>query len=105
VDISVLRPATAIPTVDISVLTPTTPTTTEEERLCLGQSMGTSVYVSQLVKKFLSFYRTRRFITVFTGNRHWSLSWFSWIQSIPPHLITLKSILILSSHLFLGSIN
>jgi len=30
--------------------------------------------VTQLVKKFALFYRTRRFITVFTRIRHWSLS-------------------------------
>jgi len=30
--------------------------------------------VTQLVKKFPAFYRTRRFITVFTTARHWSLS-------------------------------
>jgi len=29
--------------------------------------------VAQLVKKFPSFYETRRFITVFTRARHWSL--------------------------------
>jgi len=31
----------------------------------------------QLVKKFLSFYGTRRFITAFAGARHLSLSWAS----------------------------
>jgi len=30
--------------------------------------------VTQLVKKFPAFYGTRRFITVFTKDRHWSLS-------------------------------
>jgi len=30
--------------------------------------------VTQLVKKFSAFYGTRRFITVFTRARHWSLS-------------------------------
>jgi hypothetical protein len=37
--------------------------------------------VAQLVKKFLNFYWTRRFITVFTRTRHPSLSWIRWIQS------------------------
>jgi hypothetical protein len=32
------------------------------------------VTVTQLVKKFPAFYGTRRFITVFTGARHWSPS-------------------------------
>jgi len=30
--------------------------------------------VAQLVRKFPAFYGTRRFITVFTTARHWSLS-------------------------------
>ena len=38
---------------------------------------------SELVKKFPSFYGTRRFITAFTNARHLSLSWASSIQSIP----------------------
>jgi hypothetical protein len=29
--------------------------------------------VTQLIKKFLTFYGTRRFITMFTRARHWSL--------------------------------
>jgi hypothetical protein len=33
---------------------------------------------------------------------HWSLSWARWIQSIPPHRISLRWILILSSHVRLG---
>jgi hypothetical protein len=33
---------------------------------------------------------------------HWSLSWARLIQSIPPHPISLRSILILSTHLRLG---
>ena len=38
----------------------------------------------QLVKKFPTFYGTRRFITAFTSTRHLSLSWASSIQSIHP---------------------
>jgi hypothetical protein len=34
---------------------------------------------AQLVKKFPNFCGNRSFITVFTGARHWSLSWASWI--------------------------
>ena len=56
----------------------------------------------QLVKKFPIFYWTRRFIIAFTSARHLSLSWASSIQSIPPHLASWRSILILSSHLRLG---
>jgi hypothetical protein len=39
---------------------------------------------------------------VFTRALHWSLSWASSIQSIPLHTISLRSILILPSHLLLG---
>ena len=53
------------------------------------------------VKKFPTFYGTRRFITAFTSARHLSLSWASWTQSIS-HPTSWRSILILSSHLRLG---
>jgi hypothetical protein len=49
-------------------------------------------------KNILS-YGTRRFITVFTQARHWILSWASWIQFTPSSPISLRSILMLSSHL------
>jgi len=57
---------------------------------------------SHSVKKFPTFYGTRRFITVFTTARHWSLPWTRWIQSTTSHPITLRSILILSYNLRLG---
>ena len=57
---------------------------------------------SQLVKKFPTFYGTRRFITAFTSARHLTLSWGSSIQSIHPHPISWRYILILSPHLCLG---
>ena len=57
---------------------------------------------SQPVKKFLAFYGTRKFITAFTSARHLSLSWARSIQSMPPHLNSWRSILILSSNLCLG---
>jgi len=50
----------------------------------------------------LPFYRIRMLITVFTGTRHWSLSWLTLIKSTPSHSISLTSIPILSSHLRLG---
>ena len=56
----------------------------------------------QLVKKFTAYYGTRRFITAFTTARYLSLSWASSIQSTPQHPTSWRSILILSSHLFLG---
>jgi hypothetical protein len=41
--------------------------------------------VTQLVKKFPAHYGSRRFITIFTRARHWSLTWARWIQSTPSH--------------------
>jgi hypothetical protein len=52
----------------------------------------------ELLKKFPTFYGTRRFITVYTRARHLSLSWARSIQSAPPHPTSRRSILILSSH-------
>ena len=75
---------------DIYVLTP-------YSRVLLEKPTG-----SQLVKKFPTFYGTRRFITAFISARHLSLSWASSIQSILPHPTSWRSILILSSHLLLG---
>jgi hypothetical protein len=49
-----------------------------------------------------AFYGTRRFITVFMRALHWSPSWARSIQSIPPHPISLRSSLILSTNLRLG---
>ena len=57
---------------------------------------------SQLVKKFPVFYGTRKSITTFTSARHLSLSWATLIQSMPPHPISWRSVLIVSSHLCLG---
>ena len=48
------------------------------------------------------FYRSLKFITAFTSDRHLFLPWDSSIQSIPPHPTSWRSILILSSHLCLG---
>ena len=56
----------------------------------------------QPVKKFPAFHGTRRFITALTNVRHLSLSWANPIQSIYPHPISWRSILILSTHLRLG---
>jgi hypothetical protein len=57
--------------------------------------------VAQLLTNFPAVYGTQRFITVFTRVSHWSLSWTRSIQSTPPHRISLKSILILFSHLYI----
>jgi hypothetical protein len=58
--------------------------------------------VAQLLKNFPTFYGTRMFITVFTRALHWSLSWARSIQSIPPHSMSVRTFLILSSQVCLG---
>jgi hypothetical protein len=58
--------------------------------------------VTRLVNKPPTFYGTRRFITMFTRARRWSLCWARWIQFRTSHIISLWSILILSSYLHLG---
>jgi len=50
--------------------------------------------------KFPALYGTQMF-TLFTGAHHSSLSWDGWIYSTPSHSISVRSILILSSHLYL----
>jgi hypothetical protein len=54
---------------------------------------------SAATQEFPSIYGTRRFITLFTRALHWSLSWVRAIQYIPSHPISLRPILILSTHL------
>jgi hypothetical protein len=51
-----------------------------------------------LSENFPALYGTLKFITVFTRALHWSLSWARSIQSIPYHPISLRSILIMSTH-------
>ena len=66
------------------------------EQILLEKLIG-----SQPVKKLPAFYGTRSFITSFTSARHLSVSWATSIHSMPLHPIFLRSILILSSHLWL----
>jgi hypothetical protein len=49
--------------------------------------------------KLPKFYEIQRFITVFTRALHWSLSSARSIQFIPHHPVSLRFILILSTHL------
>jgi hypothetical protein len=58
--------------------------------------------VAQLLKNFQKFNGTQKFSTMFTRALHWFLSWARWILSIPPHPISLRFSLILSSHLCVG---
>jgi hypothetical protein len=55
--------------------------------------------IVQPLKNFPACYGTRRFNTMFTRAIHWSLSWAISIQSKSFHPISLRSILILSTHL------
>jgi hypothetical protein len=66
-----------------------------------GRVLLETLTVSQLVKKFPAFYRTRRFITAFKIAPHLSLFWASSFLSITPHYTSWRSKLILSSHLCL----
>jgi hypothetical protein len=47
-------------------------------------------------REFLNFFGTQRFITMFTRALHWSLSCDRWIQSMPPHSVSQRPILISS---------
>ena len=58
----------------------------------------------QLVRKFPAFHGTRRFFTANTSVRHLSLSWASPTQSIYPRPTPWRSVLILSTHLRLGTL-
>ena len=67
-----------------------------------AESFLRSWLVLQLVNKFPAFDGTRKFITVPTSARHFSLSWANSIQSPQPLPTSWRSILILSSNLRLG---
>jgi hypothetical protein len=56
--------------------------------------------VAQLIKKFPTFYETRKFIIVFTRARHWSLSWAAW--NIPHIIILVSGILHTTVNTFIG---
>jgi hypothetical protein len=66
------------------------------------RNLTEKIIVAQLVKKFPVFYGTQRFITQFTWDCHWTLTWNRRIQSTVSHPISLRHILILPSHLRLG---
>jgi hypothetical protein len=55
-----------------------------------------------LLQNYPTFYGTRRYITVFTRSLQWSLSCAKSIQSLLTNYSSPRSILILSTHLYLG---
>jgi hypothetical protein len=74
----------------------------DDSRLTPWSRVLQKLTVTQQVKNISIFYGTRRFITVFTRARHWSLSWVRRIQWKHSKTISLRFILILSFHLHLG---
>ena len=48
----------------------------------MEQSPFKKVIFSLLIKKFLAFYVTQKFVTIFTRPLHLSISWARWLQSI-----------------------
>jgi hypothetical protein len=72
-----------------------------EISIACGRVVLEKFAVAQLVKNFSVFYGIRRFITMATRPRHWTLSWASWIHSTSSNHVSLRSTLILSLHLYL----
>ena len=75
--------------------------------MCCAESLceltaRSRILPEKLVKKLPVFYGIGMFVTAFTKARQLSVSWFRSIQSVPSHPTSLKSTLILSSHLCLG---
>ena len=58
--------------------------------------------VLKLVKKFPTYYGTRRLITMVKTANHLPLFSTTLIQTMSSHLVSLISILLLASHLYLG---
>jgi len=56
--------------------------------------------ITHTFKKFPIWMALKTFITMFTTSHHWTLSWASWIQSMP--YISLKALLIFFPHLFIA---
>jgi hypothetical protein len=72
------------------------------ELTALSRVPSQKMKVSQLLRKFPSLYAIQRFITVFKTARHLSLSWARSIQSTPSYPVSIRYILILSSHISLS---
>jgi hypothetical protein len=84
------------------VLKPYSTHLSEQETYLRSWALLEKLPIVQPLKNFPAFYGTRRFITLFTRDLHWSLSWTRRTQSTPSHPISLSYILILSTHLRLG---
>jgi hypothetical protein len=69
---------------------------------CMYTRAHTLTPRSTFLMTFHAFYGTCRFITIFRLACHWSLSCAKWIQLTSSQPISLRCILILSSHLHLG---
>jgi len=63
------------------------------------KDLNSCIRVLPEVSKNFPFYASRRFITVFRRLCHLSLSWSTTIQLSPPLPVSVKSILVLPSHL------
>jgi hypothetical protein len=68
---------------------------------CMERSFW-QLTVAQLVNKFFALYGTRRLIITFITDQQWSVSSARRIQSVPHYTASLRSSLILSSHVRLG---
>jgi hypothetical protein len=68
----------------------------------MEQSPSREVTCPSASHEITRLYGTRKSIIMLARARHWSLSWVRWIQSTPSHLISLRFILISSSHVHLG---
>lgn len=67
-----------------------------------GRILLKKLLVILLEKKFHTFTGDVRFITMFTRASYWSMSWAKWTQFTSSHTVSLRSVLILLSHLHLG---
>jgi len=61
-----------------------------------------NMIITQLIKRFPAIYGSWKFITKFTWGHNWILFWTRRINSTLSHHIFLRSISILSSHLWVG---